>query len=201
MLTRRNLLALSATAAAIGAFQPTFAFARAQRGVSPALMSRAMAALEKHSAVISNRDVIAITDFAQASHTPRFHIVDLESGEISSHLVAHGYGSDPGHTGWLQRFSNDPGSHASSSGAYRTEALYDGKHGRSIRLSGLEATNSNAMDRAIVVHPAWYVCEDMVRQHGVLGRSDGCFTLSETSIQVALARLGPGRLIYADKLA
>lgn len=200
MLTRRNVLAYSAAGAALSLIPSSFAFARTAPSVSTALMARAMAALDRHAATIPNRDVIAIADFALPSHTPRFHIVNVESGDVSSHLVAHGYGSDPGHTGWLHMFSNGRGSHASSSGAYRTDAIYSGKHGRSIRLSGLDATNDNALDRAIVVHPAWYVSDDVARGHGVLGRSDGCFALSDTSIKVALDRLGPGRMIYAGKI-
>jgi hypothetical protein len=43
-----------------------------------------------------------------------------------------------------------------------------------MRLDGLEATNSNARARAIVVHGANYVSPDMIRQTGRIGRSDGC---------------------------
>ena len=64
-------------------------------------------------------------------------------------MIAHGSGSDPAHTGWLQRFSNVPDSFASSEGAYLASDYYVGKHGRSQRLAGLDATNSNALDRAI----------------------------------------------------
>jgi hypothetical protein len=136
-----------------------------------------------------------------ASHTPRFHLVDLASGAVSSHLVAHGIGSDPAHTGWLQSFSNRPESKATSAGAYLTDELYVGGHGQSLRLSGLDATNSNALSRAIVVHQAWYVSDELARARGVLGRSDGCFAFAQTSIGEVLARLGPGRLIYAEKTA
>jgi len=126
--------------------------------------------------------------------------VDVASGRVASHLVAHGRGSDPGHTGWLQRFSNEPSSHATSAGAYRTDGLYVGAHGPSIRLAGLDSTNSNALSRAIVVHEAWYVSPEMARTHGVLGRSEGCFALSNTSLPEVLARLGSGHMIYADKI-
>ncbi|MGH2322743.1 murein L,D-transpeptidase catalytic domain-containing protein, partial [Enterococcus faecalis] len=88
---------------------------------------------------------------------------------------AHGSGSDPSHTGFLKRFSNDPGSNASSEGAFLTADYYVGKHGRSQRLIGLDATNDNALSRAIVVHSAWYANPDMIRSHGMLGRSQCCF--------------------------
>ena len=169
-------------------------------GVNLAMLRRALAALEKHGAAIPPRDIIAIADFSLPSRTPRFHLVDVATGRVSSHLVAHGRGSDPAHTGWLQRFSNEAQSHATSAGAYRTDGLYVGAHGRSIRLTGLDSTNNNALARAVVVHAAWYVSPEMAKTHGVLGRSEGCFALSNASLPEVLQRVGSGRLIYADKI-
>jgi hypothetical protein len=142
-----------------------------------------MAALDRHHDKIPNRDLIAVADFARPSRLPRLHLVDIGSGRISSHLVAHGRGSDPNHTGWLERFSNGFGSNATSSGAYRTDDFYVGAHGRSMRLSGLDASNSNALERGIVVHGAWYVSQDVAASRGVLGRSEGCFALAAGSLK------------------
>lgn len=168
--------------------------------VNPALMRRALAAAERHRASITERDLMAIADFSLPSRDPRFHLVDLLSGTTTTLLVAHGRGSDPAHSGWVQRFSNDFGSNASSEGAYLTGAAYHGKHGASRRLIGLDPTTSNAGPRAIVIHSAWYVGADMVRDHGKLGRSEGCFAVSQKDLAMVLERLGPGRLIYADKV-
>lgn len=68
-----------------------------------------------------------------------------------------------------------------------------------MRLAGLDPSNSNAAARAIVVHGAWYVSEEMARSRGALGRSQGCFAVSGSSLEEILKRLGPGRLIYAGK--
>ena len=68
-----------------------------------------------------------------------------------------------------------------------------------MRLEGLDPTNSNAASRAIVVHGAWYVSEEMIGQHGMLGRSEGCFAVAPSSLDEILTRLGPGRLIYAGQ--
>jgi hypothetical protein len=54
------------------------------------------------------------------------------------------------------------------------------------------------LSRAIVVHGAWYVNEQMIGNLGVLGRSQGCFAVAESSLPEIVARLGPGRLLYAD---
>ena len=198
-LTRRCVLAAGAAAASASLVRPALA-APAAGSLSPQLLARATAALNRHGAQIANRDVIAIADFAQPSRQPRFHLVEVASGKVSSHLVAHGRGSDPGHTGWLERFSNDFGSNATCSGTFRTDGYYVGAHGRSIRLSGLDPSNANAQARGIVVHGAWYVSPEMARSRGVLGRSEGCFAFGSVSLEEVMARLGPGHMIYADKV-
>jgi hypothetical protein len=167
--------------------------------VDPTLMERALQALERHRDTLPHRDLIGVTDFSLHSRTPRFHLVNLTDGRVRSYLVAHGRGSDPAHTGWLERFSNEPRSNATSAGAYRTGTLYEGAHGHSMHLDGLDPTNSNAASRAIVVHGAWYVSEAMIGHSGCLGRSQGCFAVANSSVGEIMSTLGPGRLIYADR--
>ena len=173
--------------------------ATSPRVVRPELLRRALAAIDRHGDRVK-RDRIAIADFAAPSSQARFHLVDLNSGKSTSFLVAHGSGSDPAHTGWLKRFSNEDGSNASSEGAFLADDYYVGKHGRSQRLIGLDPTNCNALARAIVVHAAWYANKDVLRAHGVLGRSQGCFAVGEGDLSEVFARLGQGRMIYAAKV-
>ena len=172
----------------------------APAGINPHLFSKAKAALDSRP-WIRNRDVVGIVDFSTASADPRFHLVDLMSGQVESHRVAHGRGSDPDHSGYVERFSNDFGSYASSNGAYVTADTYDGKYGLSMKVRGLDWSNSNAESRAIVIHNAWYAEDDVVRDFGKLGRSEGCFAFSRASQWRVMSRLANGRLIYADKLA
>jgi hypothetical protein len=40
----------------------------------------------------------------------------------------------------------------------------------------------------------------MVRERGVLGRSQGCFAFAESDLDTILTRLGPGRLLVSTKL-
>ncbi|MGA2396755.1 MAG: murein L,D-transpeptidase catalytic domain family protein [Steroidobacteraceae bacterium] len=167
--------------------------------IAPSLLRRALDSLERHRDSITYRDFIGVADFSLPSRAPRFHLVSLSDGSVRSHLVAHGRGSDPSHTGWLERFSNEPRSNATSAGAYRTGSLYIGAHGHSMRLEGLDPTNSNALPRAIVVHGAWYVSKAMIGYSGMLGRSEGCFAVADSSLPAIMTGLGPGRLIYADK--
>ncbi|MCT2397962.1 murein L,D-transpeptidase catalytic domain family protein [Novosphingobium mangrovi (ex Huang et al. 2023)] len=145
-------------------------------------------------------DIVGVADFAQPSWKPRLHFANLEAGTVRSFLLAHGKGSDPGHSGWLQHFSNVPGSEATSRGAYLTCEWYKGKYGTSIRLVGLDSDNSAALDRAIVMHRAWYVDKAMIDKWGKLGRSEGCFAMSEENFGEALLHLSGGRLLFADRI-
>lgn len=175
-------------------------FASVRSGGVTALLPRAMAALDHFASSIRHRDMIGIVDFAAPSHVPRFHLVDVGNRRVvTSLLVAHGRGSDPANSGWVARLSNKPGSNASCEGSFVTSDTYLGKHGVSRRLVGLEAENSLAESRGIVIHAASYVDDRLASPQGRIGRSLGCFAVSHDAISDVLARLGAGRLIYASK--
>lgn len=210
-LTRRRLLTASLVSlGAAAAAGPMHALAAAPAALIPApapapasdtaILAAARTGLARVGGRIAAHDVVGVADFGRPSSQPRLHLVDVASGKVTSLLVAHGRGSDPAHTGWLKAFSNTPGSDATSQGAFLTGAFYEGEHGRSMRLDGLDPTNSNARERGIVVHSAWYVGDAVVQTHGMLGRSEGCFAVSPADLPQVLSRLGPGRLLVATKI-
>lgn len=194
-MNRRSFLAAGAVASASLCIPRAFAAVVGDR--APGLLPRALAALDRHGPRIAHRDWIGIVDFGMASRSRRFYLVDLAGGRTTSLLVSHGRGSDPANSGWLQSFSNRPGSEASSQGSFLTGDTYFGKHGRSRRLFGLEPSNDQAARRAIVIHSASYVSDDMAEEHGRIGRSQGCFAVAGSELDMVLARLGPGRLLFA----
>jgi hypothetical protein len=151
-------------------------------------------------AALWRKDIVGVADFALPSALPRLHFANLEKGEVRSFLVAHGKGSDPEHDGFLKSFSNTEGSLATSRGAFVTYEWYKGKYGTSIRLGGIDLDNNRALERRIVMHPAWYANPNMLEKWGKLGRSDGCFAMSEADFNEALWHLSGGRLLYADRL-
>lgn len=200
-MDRRSLLSGLAAAAGLSAtparvFAQAYAISEQHRKV----LEIAREQLERNRARLWRTDMVGVADFAMPSSLPRFHFADLEKGQVRSFLVAHGRGSDPEHDGFLKIFSNEPGSLATSRGAFITYEWYKGKYGTSIRLGGVDADNSHALDRAIVLHPAWYANADMLEKWGKLGRSDGCFAMGEADFNEALWHLSGGRLIYADRL-
>ncbi len=193
-MNRRQLFGATSAVLAMAAM-PAFAD---QALPSSSFLAQARAALAKHQDRIRNLDRVAVVDFGQHSSKPRFHLIDVAAGTTQSFLVAHGRGSDPTHTGWLKSFSNQPGSDATSEGAYLTGEAYDGAHGHSRRLIGLDDGNSNALSRGIVIHSAWYVTPAMAAGAGI-GRSEGCFALSEADHTTVMNALGPDRLLLAIK--
>ena len=193
------MLGAAVVASAAVAARPTFAAVRI--GGEPALLARAQAALDAHGATVANRDLIGIVDFAERSCDPRFHLVDLMNGRTETILVAHGRGSDPANIGWVQNFSNRPGSNASSNGSFVTGDTYIGKHGRSRKLHGLDPTNNMAAERAIVIHQASYVGQDMARAQGRIGRSEGCFAVAPDELQHGAVAARPGAAAVRVEIA
>jgi hypothetical protein len=193
----------SAPAPAAGpAVEQAIAEAAPDRQDLPPLIAEALSALDAHGAQVPLHDKIGVVDFSLPSREPRFFLVDVATGQVErSWLVAHGKGSDPNATGTVERFSNQPGSNASSRGAYVTGDTYVGQHGPSRRLIGLDADNYMAMDRAIVIHGADYVSKTMAAQQGRIGRSQGCFAFEPDEVGEVMAALGEGRKIYAGKPA
>jgi hypothetical protein len=116
---------------------------------------------------------LTVIDFSLPSTQKRMWIIDVVDGKI----LHHGYVSHGRNSGDLlaQKFSNVNSSFMSSLGFYLTGETYQGKHGYSLRLDGLEkGINDNARQRDIVIHGADYAKEDFIKQTGRLGRSLGC---------------------------
>src|SRR5690606_17454312 len=99
---------------------------------------------------------LAVIDFSLPSSERRMWIFDLERREVLlTDYVAHGNKSGDNHA---SAFSNVIGSHQSSLGLFRAAESYQGKHGYSLRMDGLEpGVNDRARERAIVIHGADYV--------------------------------------------
>lgn len=139
---------------------------------------------------------LTVIDFTRPSSQKRLWVVDLQNKKVlMSTLVAHGK-----HTGGLyaKYFSDQPGSQASSIGLYLTENTYQGSHGLSLRLRGLEpGFNDKAESRAIVIHPAWYATQDFARSHGRLGLSWGCPAVSPQISTPLINQIKNGSAVFA----
>lgn len=157
------------------------------------LLAKALDYYDSNASRISNRNYLSVIDFSAKSTKPRLFIINMKSGDVWALHMAHGKGSDSNHDGFAEKFSNAGGSNASSLGFYLTAETYSGNHGLSLRLDGLSSTNSNARDRAVVIHGADYVADSAVIQ----GRSWGCPAVSMNNRTEVINRLKGGSLIYA----
>jgi hypothetical protein len=148
----------------------------------------------------SNPRYWAVVDFNRPSTEKRLFLFDTQANKFTTYYVAHGKGSEGEiDDGMADTFSNEHGSNSSSLGIYRALDEYTGSHGRSMRLQGLEPTNSNAFDRAVVFHRADYVSEDFIRQTGRLGRSDGCLAVESAVADELIDKLENGGYIIVWK--
>ncbi len=124
------------------------------------------------------KDILTIIDFSLSSNLKRLWVIDLTTNTILFHsLVAHGRNTGDE---YATSFSNENSSFKSSLGFYATGEIYNGKHGMSLKLDGLEkGVNDNARTRGVVVHAADYVSTSFIKNNKRLGRSQGCPALPE----------------------
>ena len=143
-----------------------------------------------------DRPMLTVVDYTLPSNQPRLWVIDVESRRVVHHeLVAHGEGS--GQT-MAVSFSNEQGSHQSSLGLFRTEAVYNGHYGYSLRLDGLEpGVNDRARERAIVVHGFSDISRSFAEKFGTIARSWGCLALPQDTASEIIDTIAGGSAIFA----
>ena len=141
---------------------------------------------------------LSIIDFNRSANEKRLWVIDMEKKElIYRTLVAHGRNSGQE---FAQSFSNSSGSFQSSLGFYLTAYTYNGKHGNSLKLYGLEENiNDAAFDRGIVIHGADYVSEQFIKNHGRLGRSLGCPAVPQNICNKLVSSIQNGSCLFIYK--
>ncbi|MDD3877083.1 MAG: murein L,D-transpeptidase catalytic domain family protein [Bacteroidales bacterium] len=149
-----------------------FNFSNIDLSLNPQLISSLGTHIGAYEPLARNK-ILTIIDFSLPSTSKRLWTINFETREVLFNTyVAHGKNTGDN---IAENFSNTPQSHQSSLGFYLTANSYIGKHGKSLRLIGLErGLNDNAIARAIVIHGADYVSESFINAHGRLGRSHGC---------------------------
>lgn len=126
-----------------------------------------------------NQEIAVFINFKTHSGKYRYFVYDLKNDKIlQKAIVSHGSGSVIANSSAL-KFSNKEGSYQSSLGKYEIRESYIGKFGKSYRLNGLDSTNSNAMQRAIVLHS--YSCIPDKESENLACLSLGCPMLSQVA--------------------
>lgn len=150
----------------------------------------------KNAGKLNNeKDVISICNFSLPSTANRLWIIDLRAKKVLFNTyVAHGQGSGED---MAVSFSNKLNSHQSSLGFYVTSDIYQGEHGTSLHLMGMDqGFNDAAMERDIVVHAADYVCDKYIQQNERLGRSWGCPAVSPALAMPIINTIKEGTCLF-----
>lgn len=142
------------------------------------------------------KPVLTVIDYSLPSNKQRMWVFDLNNERLLYNTyVAHGRnsgGNKPSH------FSNAHSSKQSSLGTYITKDTYIGHKGYSLNLQGLDkGFNDNALSRRVVMHGAWYVDPDFIKQSGRAGLSWGCPAVSQKLAKPLINTIKNGSVIFA----
>jgi len=157
----------------------------------------ALSALQCASTQLGGQNrLLTVIDYSKPSRDKRLWVFDLKQRKLLfEEWVAHGKKSGDD---MATSFSNLPESNQSSIGLYQTGQTYSGKHGRSLRLLGLEpGFNDNSEERAIVMHAAAYADPKVVPGLGRLGRSLGCPAVRPQVAQKLIDTVKNGSYVFA----
>jgi hypothetical protein len=174
------------------------ALAQVAPGLDRGVLQRALAAAScaERRGLLAEPGILTVIDYTRPSTERRLFVLDVAAPALLyRELVAHGRGTGENEA---RRFSNEPGSYQSSLGLFVTRDTYVGRHGRSLRLRGLEpGVNDHALERAIVLHGADYVSESFAALHGRIGRSFGCPALPLGVAQRVIEVIRGGTPVFA----
>ena len=167
-------------------------------GVSAGVLDLALRALScaTSSGAVDAPPTLTLIDYARPSTEPRLWVFDLATGNLLyKELVAHGRNTGENMS---ISFSDRLNSRQSSIGLFVTRDTYVGSNGYSLRLDGLEpGFNGSALDRAIVMHGAPYVSEEIAARQGRLGRSWGCPALREAIARDVIDTVRDGGVVFS----
>ncbi len=146
------------------------------------------------------REVLTIVDYELPSYQKRLWTIDMHDGRVLyQEWVAHGMGRPRGSGGTMEEalsFSNEKGTLKSSLGLFITAETYNGRHGYTLKLDGLEeGVNDQARERLIVLHGAEYVSEDRAEDR-LIGRSWGCPAVRPEISQILIDAIKEGSVLW-----
>jgi hypothetical protein len=128
-----------------------------------------------------NQSICFLVDMSLNSGSHRFFVFDLvKDSIIDAGLVTHGRCNKT----WLngRKYGNEIGCGCTSLGKYKIGNAYQGRFGLAYKLHGLDATNSNAYKRFVVLHAHECVPNQAVDPAPIC-QSDGCPTVSPDFLQ------------------
>jgi hypothetical protein len=135
-----------------------------------------------------NKNYVVFIDYSKPISKERLYVIDMNTKEtILTAKVAHGINSGKE---YATKFSNKDKSLKSSLGVYVTQETYYGHFGYSLRINGLDKTNSNARQRKIIFHSNKKMSTKW---------SWGCFSTDEEINKKLINLIKKGCLVYVYK--
>jgi hypothetical protein len=128
-------------------------------------LQAALKSYQRNQSQVLNTRYLTLIDYTKPVLVKRLWVVEIATGKIvlNSH-VSHAFNSG---LLYATNFSNVDDSKKSCVGNFVTQTTYTGRFGYSLRVRGLDADNSNTLQRNIVFHP-----------HPVPVWSQGCWMTS-----------------------
>lgn len=160
---------------------------------------KALEEYEKYQEQVERHDYIVVVNMREPSYRKRLYVVSLEDHQVvRNHHTSHGVNStNPENKAYAIKFGNTPRSKMSSLGAMKTGKIYNGKHGRSLILEGLEpGVNDNVRKRAVVLHSAHYVTDGYITRQGRAGHSEGCLAVDPAIVKGLIDLISDGVFVY-----
>ena len=150
----------------------------------------------KQSGIPLKKNLIMVVDFSLPSTEKRLWLIDTKNNTYILHThVAHGMNSG---NIYATEFSDNKGTHESSLGSFVTNNKYNGHHGPSLRIIGLDkGINDLAAQRNVIIHSAEYVTPEFQKKYTRIGRSDGCFAVNPKVINHLIEKTQKNTLIFA----
>lgn len=135
-----------------------------------------------------NKRYVVIINYSLSIDSERLYLLDMNTSKVVlktkvSHAKNSGYDVP-------YMFSNQMNTKKTSLGVYKSTQTYYGKFGYSLKLIGLDSTNSNAERRAIVFHS---------NKKMKTKWSWGCFATSEEINKEIINKIKNGCLIIVYK--
>ena len=169
----------------------------AKAGINPKVLRLGLRAYSNaRKKGVAKRPILTIVDYTKPSTARRLWVLDLRRHRVLfNDYVTHGKNSGGK---YAKSFSNALGSLKSSLGVFLTESTYQGKHGYSLKIRGLDKRfNNKAEERSVVFHKSNYATERYLKQRGQLGRSWGCFAVSPKIASSLISTIKDGSLVFA----
>ncbi len=193
-------------------------------GVPAKPLRQALTFVKDRSHELPRRDWISIADYGAPSTTPRFYMLNLQTGQVIRERVSHGSGhqrgvkrGDPDHDGRLDRCRwRGRRTNMTRPGFFRTAELYRSqKHTRFRRVNGQRVRQWPFIDRharynglrldGLTPGINGHARRRGVVMHGawyndlrpIMGRSYGCPAFASDRAPDILERIKGGTLYYA----